>query len=148
VTSLSEEHKRALASRLQRINNLLRDLACRINPGGLGSLFEEVVGWNDEQHRLFNDRIVEIQALMKTIIESKGLNEFRSTISAHWLMRNGASVMLSVADDLRPERLKGYGELTEEACQEMNEIVLALQQQLITLLQNIKRKTIQKGDDK
>lgn len=133
MTALSEDHKRALASRLQRIDYLLQELACRINPAIPGSLFEEVVGWNEDQHRVFNERILAIRALMKSIIENKGLNEFRSPTSAHWLIRSGISVMLSVADDMRPERLKGYGGLSEDACRELDEIVLALQQQLSRL---------------
>lgn len=134
MTALTENHKRVLMSRLQRIDNLLREFECRMHIVSPESVFEkEISDRTHEKCRIVDDWIAEVRVLLKSIIERKGLVAAPSTASAAWLVRSSVDLMLGVLDELRPKPMSGYGELSAEACRELDEIVLALQQQFSKL---------------
>lgn len=134
MSALSENHKRALMSRLHRIDNLLRELEACIPAAGFEALFqEEIADWTCEKRRIVSDWIAEVRGLLKSIIESKGLAVAAPVASSAWLVRSSVDAMLSVVDELRAERMRGYGELSAEAGQELDEIVAALQQLFLKL---------------
>jgi hypothetical protein len=131
MTALTENHQHVLESRLRSIDNLLRELERRVQPVCPESVFEdEISDWTDEKRRIVFDWIAEVRALMKSIMERKGIEAAPSTAGAAWLLRSSADVMLSVVDELRPERMRGYGELSADASRELDEIVSALRQVL------------------
>jgi hypothetical protein len=124
MTALRENHKHVLESRLRSIDNLLRELERRVQPVCPESVFEdEISDWTDEKRRIVFDWIAEVRALMKAIMERKGVVVAPSTAGAAWLLRSSVDVMLSVVDELRPHRMRGYGELSAEAGRELDEIV-------------------------
>ena len=134
MTALAENHKHALLSRLRRIDNLLRELEYRTHPGSIESAFEEEISdWTCEKRRIVFDWIAEVRVLLKSIIERKGLVAAPSTASAAWLVQTSVDLMLSVVDELRPERMRGYGELSGEACRELDDIISDLRQQFLKL---------------
>jgi hypothetical protein len=134
MTALTENHKHVLESRLRSIDNLLRELEWRVQPVCAESVFEDkIADLTYEKRRIVFDWIAEVRGLMKSIIECKGIVVAPSTASAAWLLRSNVDVMLSVVDELRPDRMRGYGELSADACRELDEILPALQQVLSKL---------------
>lgn len=138
MTALTENHKRALLSRLRRIDNLLREIEYRVHPGRIESAFEDDISdWTCEKRRVLFDWTAKVRVLLKSIIERKGLAAAPSTAGAAWLVQTSVDLMLSVVDELRPERMRGYGELSAEACRELEDIISDLRQQFLKLTDTI-----------
>jgi len=138
MTALAENHKQALLSRLRRIDNLLRELEYRTQPGGIESAFgEDISDWTCERRRIVFDRIAEVRVLLKSIIERKDLVVAPSAASAAWLVQTSVDLMLSVVDELRPERMRAYGELSGDACRELEDIISDLRRQFLKLTDTI-----------
>jgi hypothetical protein len=138
MTALAENHKRALLSRLRRIDNLLREIEYRTLPDGIESAFEEEIsGWTVAKRRIVFDWIAEVRELLNSIIERRGLAAAPSAASAAWLIQTRVDLMLNVVDELRPDRMRGYGELSGEACQELEDIISDLRRQFLKLTDTI-----------
>ena len=138
MTALAENHKRTLLSRLRRIDDLLREIEYRAQPDGIESAFEdEISDWTCAKRRIVFDWIAEVRQLLKSIIERQGLVAAQSTASAAWLVQTSVDLMLSVVDELRPERMRGYGELSVAAGRELDEIVSDLRRQFLKLTNTI-----------
>jgi hypothetical protein len=134
MTALTENHKHALLSRLRRIDNLLREIEYRTQLRSVESAFEEEISdWTCERRRIVSDWTAEVRDLLKSIIDRQGLLAAPSTAGAAWLVQTRVDLMLSVVDELRPERMRGYGELSGEACRELEDIVSDLRQQFLKL---------------
>ena len=138
MTALAENHKRALLSRLRRIDSLLREIEYRTHPGSIKSAStEEISDWTCAKRRIVFDWITDVRKLLESIIKRQGLVAAPST-SAAWQVQTSVDLMLSVVDELRPERMRAYGELSEAACSELDGIISDLRQQFLKLTDTIR----------
>jgi hypothetical protein len=140
MTELSENHKRTLLAGFRYVDELLSDIerimAMSMNPQ---SPFEQYVAdIRPAQQKIIAAEIAHIRTVMCHILESKGIKINHPAISAVNAVRTAIHFADIAMEEKRPKYMRGYGELTEEAVRELNEVALQMQKLLKQILKIFK----------
>ena len=140
MTELNENHKRSLLIGFRYVDDLLSDIerimATSMDPQ---SPFENYVAdIRPAQQKIIAAEIAHIRAVMCRILESKGINIKHPGISAVNAVRTAIHFADIAMEEKRPKYMRGYGELTEEAVRELNEVASQMQKLLKQILKALR----------
>ena len=132
MTDLNENHKRTLLIGFRYVDDLLSDIerimATSMDPQ---SPFEKYVAdIRPAQQKIIAADIAHIRIVMCRILESKGINVKHPGMSALSAIRTAIHFADIAMEEKRPKYMRGYGELTEEAVRELNEVASQMQKLL------------------
>ncbi len=134
MSNLSPLHRRALAAGMADIERRIADLEA-----ALGAHATPLAEYSndltvDEQEQI-REYFALLRAAMVECARDHDIPLDRRTTSLRWIMQSGASMLRVAVDDLGERRLKGYGEISPAARQEL----LDCQQTLGTLVDDLAR---------
>ena len=140
MTELNENHKRTLLAGFRYVDNLLSDIerimAMSMDPQ---SPFEQYVAdIRPAQQKIIAAEIAHIRAVMCRILESKGIEINHPGISAANAVRTVIHFADIAMEEKRPKYMRGYGELTEKAVRELNEVATQMQKLLKQILKALR----------
>ena len=136
MTELKENHKRTLLIGFRYVDNLLSDIErIMATPANPQSPFPKYVAdITPAQQKTIKAEIMHIREVMCSILESKGIKIMHPEISAAKAVRTAIHFADIAMEEKKPRYMKGYGELTEEAMIELNEVVSQMQKLLKQIL--------------
>jgi len=140
MTELNENHKRTLLTGFRYVDRLLSDIE-RIMTTSMDpqSPFEQYVAdIRPAQQKIITAEIAHIRAVMCRILESKGIKINHPGVSAAHAVRTTIHFADIAIEEKRPKYMRGYGELTEEAARELNEVASQMQKLLKQILEIFK----------
>jgi hypothetical protein len=140
MTDLKENHKRSLLIGFRYVDDLLSDIerimATSMDPQ---SPFEKYVAdIRPAQQKIIAADIAHIRIVMCRILESKGINVKHPGMSALSAIRTAIHFADIAMEEKRPKYMRGYGELTEEAVRELNEVASQMQKLLKQILKALR----------
>jgi hypothetical protein len=140
MTELNENHKRTLLAGFRYADDLLSDIerimATSMDPQ---SPFEQYVAdIRPAQQKIIAAEIAHIRIVMCRILESKGINVKHPGVSALSAIRTAIHFADIAVEEKRPKYMRGYGELTEEAVRELNEVASQMQKLLKQILKALR----------
>ena len=140
MTELNENHKRSLLIGFRYVDDLLSDIerimATSMDPQ---SPFEQYIAdIRPAQQKIIAAEIAHIRIVMCRILESKGINIKHPGISAVNAVRTAIHFADIAMEEKRPKYMRGYGELTEEAVRELNEVASQMQKLLKQILKALR----------
>jgi len=140
MTDLNENHKRTLLIGFRYVDDLLSDIerimATSMDPQ---SPFEKYVAdIRPAQQKIIAADIAHIRIVMCRILESKGINVKHPGMSALSAIRTAIHFADIAMEEKRPKYMRGYGELTEEAVRELNEVASQMQKLLKQILKALR----------
>jgi len=132
MTELNENHKRTLLIGFRYVDDLLSDIErIMATPVDRQSPFEKYVAdITPAQQKIIAADIAHIRVVMCSILESKGIRIHHPGISAVDAIRTAIHFADIAMEEKRPKYMRGYGELTDVAATELNEIVSEMQELL------------------
>ena len=140
MTELNENHKRTLLAGFRYVDDLLSDIE-RIMATSMDPLspFEKYVAdIRPAQQKIIAADIAHIRIVMCRILESKGIKINHPGISALSAVRTAIHFADIAMEEKRPKYMRGYGELTEEAVRELNEVASQMQKLLKQILKALR----------
>jgi|GEM_PF-3422160 len=114
LTDLDQNHRRALLSRLHRIDDLLIELERCLDPAG-GSIFSpSPAGLTLSQQQEIGQCVKKSRRRFHDYIRSQGLDAPSPPSGAAPTIRSAVSSMAMLAEELRPDRMRTYGRLSAD----------------------------------
>jgi len=140
MTELNENHKHTLLIGFRYVDDLLSDIErIMATPAAPQSPFPKYVAdITPAQQKTIEAAIAHIREKMCRILESKGIKIKHRGIRAVEAVRTAIHFADMAMEEKRPKHMKGYGELTEEATRELNEVVSQMQKLLKQILEALR----------
>lgn len=139
MTQLNENHKRALLNHFHYVDNLLSDLEHVMENTNSRSLFQKYIrNVTALQRKAMMDSVAHIRKVMSDFLENKGIRMDHPRRSVSEFIRMSVTFANITVEELSPNHMRGYGKLSAEAAQELEEIISEMKKalnQLHTLLQ-------------
>ncbi|MEN6319402.1 MAG: hypothetical protein ABFD82_11690 [Syntrophaceae bacterium] len=136
MTELTENHKHTLLIGFRYVDDLLsnieRVMAIPENPETPFPKY--IADITPVQQKIIEAEIAHIRVVMRRILEDKGISIKHPRISARDAIRTAIHFADIAMEEKKPKYMKGYGELTEEAKRELNDIASQMQQLLKEML--------------
>jgi hypothetical protein len=140
MSELNENHKRTLMIGFRYVDDLLSDIenimSTPVHP--LSPFEKHVADITPEQRKIIAAEITLARAMMCRILESKGIKIRHPEISAANAVRTAIHFADIAMEEKRPKYMKGYGELTEEAKRELDEVVAEMKKPLEQILKALR----------
>lgn len=136
MTELTENHTRTLLTGFRYVNDLLSDIErVMATPENPETPFPKYIkDITPAQQKIIAAEIAHIRVVMRRILEDKGIKITHPRISAADAIRTAIHFADIAMEEKRPKHMKGYGELTEEAKRELNDITSEMQALLKKIL--------------
>jgi hypothetical protein len=135
--SLNPNQRRRLRITCEYVDKLLSDVEAALNESASKSPFPRYV--NDispAQRRTIEDYIARIRAQLVRVLARQNIAIEPSRIPVSRVVDTGLSFVGISLEELRPRHMKGYGEVSPAAADELNGIVSELQALLGKLQQS------------
>lgn len=144
--SLNSNHERRLSVTCRHIDKLLAEMESALNVSTSKLAFPQYVpDLAPAQRREIEDYISRIRAQLVRVLDGQGIERPPADIPVSRSLRSYLTFIDIAAEELKPEYMRGYGEVPPEAAVELTGIaaeLLALIRQLDQyLLRGIKRKS-------
>ena len=124
---LGGNHRRHVLSTFRYVDELLAKAEQTLVAGDTGSPFPEYVAdATDLQVRVSRDYIRTVRETLRRALERLDIEVPPAQIGATWAARSALMFAQIAIDELRPKRMRGYGELLEGASREMDGIAAEL----------------------
>ena len=131
MTQLNENHKRALLNHFHYVDSLLCDLEQVMDTTNSRSLFQKYIqDVTPLQRKAIIDSFAHIRKVMCHFLENKGIRLEYSQRSVQELIRTSVTFADITVEELSPSYMRGYGKLSAEAAQELEEIVSEMEKSL------------------
>jgi len=129
MTELNENHKRTLLIGFLYVDDLLSDIErIMAMPTYRKSPFHKYVAdITPAQQKIIDADIAHIRVVMCRILEDKGIKIDHPDISAVEAVRTAIHFADIAMEEKRPKYMRGYGELSDQAAMELNDIVSEMQ---------------------
>jgi len=132
---LNENQERAVLVRLAQAEHLLMEADALLSRSEVG-LFQEhspvaVPGIAPD----YQNRLREFEFRLKSLLREACLVPPRPRIAARWAARTNVLFASNYLNDLRPERFRGFGEVTDPGRDWLNRVVANLQPVLSEMLE-------------
>jgi hypothetical protein len=125
---LNENQRRRVMASCQYIDKLLSDLDKVVAVASSGSPFDRYVDdLTREQKTLLRDYSGSIRAQMLRVLKSQGAMPTAAPGSARHAIRSGLNFIEIALEELKPEHMRGSGEMAAAAVPELNALVQELQ---------------------
>ncbi|MBN2337738.1 MAG: hypothetical protein JXP48_04285 [Acidobacteria bacterium] len=115
MSGLNENQKRRITATFKYADDLLSESLSAVAP--LRSrLYPRCVGdLSPDELRVIEKLIGEIRGGMASLLREFGVASLPPATSATWVLKTCLSTLWIVFEELRPDRMRGYGELDPEA---------------------------------
>lgn len=124
MTDLTIRHQRTLASRFKYIDSLLSEIEAMPIMTTMGSPFaEHQMDLKPEGTEIVERHIARVRTKMCNILEQKGIQIDRPAVGIVKAMKTHLRFIDLAIDELGPKHMKGYGELSAEAEDELIKII-------------------------
>ena len=134
MSGLNENHKRRLLATFGHVDALLSEVVDILNASGQDSPFaRHVKDAIPVQQKVVSDYVARIRATMRAALEARKIDLPRPEVSAIWASRTALHYAEIAVEELGPEYMRGYGEISEEAARDLNGMV----SQLLDLLNQV-----------
>jgi hypothetical protein len=125
---LNENQRRRVLASCQYIDRMLSDLDKVVALASSGSPFDRYVDdLTKEQKTLLREYSASIRAQMLRVLESQGAMPLSAPGSARHAIRSGLNFIEIALEELKPQHMRGSGEMAAEAIPELNGLVQELQ---------------------
>lgn len=140
VFDLNDNHKRALLATFRHLDEMLGDALIKLQPSDSESLFPQLIpDAAPLQRKVIGDYLARFRHLMRRFLDDQGIAVEPPNISALWAFRTALAFAQTALDEIRPQRLRGYGALSAEAAAgidallaELSEVVAQMDRYLET----------------
>ncbi|MCL6591709.1 MAG: dynamin family protein [Firmicutes bacterium] len=128
TTGLNENHQRCLITTYQYVDKILAEVEGHLRAAQSNSPFgTHVADANPVQCRVIEDYIFRIREVMARFLRDQEITLSSPRISAVWAARTALAEADIAIIELGPKYLRGYGELSPKAAQDLTEMVFELQ---------------------
>jgi hypothetical protein len=144
--SLNSNHERRLSVTCRHIDKLLAEMESALNVSASKLAFPQyVLDLTAAQRREIEDYIDRIRSQLVRVLDGHGIERPPADIPVSRSLRSYLTFVDIAAEELKPEYMRGYGEVPPEAAVELNGIaaeLLGLIRQLDQyLMRGVKRKS-------
>lgn len=124
TSGLDELHKRQLLLTFAHVDQLLAQALRDLDPSQAQSPFSRIVADAvPVQQQVIMDYAARLRRRMQAMLERQHIAPREHHVSAIWSARTAVTMAEVALDELRPQRLRGYGELSVEAAAEVNAMI-------------------------
>jgi hypothetical protein len=127
ANSLNSSHQRRLSVTCRYIDKLLADMESSLNVSASKVAFPQyVLDISPSQRRIIEDYISQIRARLIRVLEGQGIERPPADIPVSRSLRVNLNFVDIAAEELKPEYMRGYGEVPLAAAVELNGIAAEL----------------------
>lgn len=142
LTTLDERHKRSLLLKLRRLDELLFEVDRLVEGKGSSSpLSNRYTELEPEKKEAVQRHIARLRETMCRILEEKGIPIAVPSFDIIHSIHTYLNFMDMSAEEIRPKYMRGYGELTREAADELDAVAMEIQG-LLKQMQAVLRESI------
>jgi GTP-binding protein EngB required for normal cell division len=124
MSGLGEHHKRQLLVTFAHVDELLSQALRDLDPAQAQSPFSRIVpDAVPVQQQVLMDYAARLRRRMQAMLERQQIAPPERHVSAVWSARTAVTMAEVALDELRPQRLRGYGELSVETAAEVNAMI-------------------------
>jgi len=128
TTGLNSSHQRHLLSIFKHVDDLLSEAAALTSPANSRSPFaSSTADASPVQSKVIEDYIARVRDVMLRFLDRQGIRRDSPQTSGVWAVRTSLLFANSSVEELRPRYMRGYGELSGEAGQTMDDLATELQ---------------------
>src|ERR1700683_1019744 len=128
VNSLNSNHERRLSVTCRYIDKLLADIESALNVSASKLAFPQYVpDLTSVQRRVVEDYINRIRAQLVRVLDGQGIERPRAEIPVSRTLHVTLTFVNIAVEELKPEYMRGYGEVPPQAAVELNGIAGELQ---------------------
>jgi|SRR5579872_1977588 hypothetical protein len=126
--SLNPNHERRLSVTCRYIDRLLADVETSLNISASKLAFPQYVSdLSASQRRVIEDYISQIRSQLVQILDGQGIERPPADIPVSRLLHANLAFIDIAAEELKPQYMRGYGEVPASAAVELNGIAVELQ---------------------
>jgi len=126
--SLNSNHERRLTVTCRHIDKLLAEMEGALNVSGSKLAFPQYVpDLSPAQRRVIEDYISRIRAQLARVLDGQGIERPPADIPVSRSLHSHLTFVDIAAEELKPEYMRGYGEVPSAAAVELNGIAAELQ---------------------
>jgi len=142
LTALDERRKRSLLLKLRHLDELLFEVDRLAEGKGSSSpLSDRYTELDKEKEEAIQRYTALLRETMRRILEEKEIRIEAPPVDVIWSIHISLNFMDMSAEEIRPKYMRGYGELTREAADELDAVATELQE-LLKQMQAVLRKSI------
>jgi GTP-binding protein EngB required for normal cell division len=129
-----ENHERILLSRIHSLDELFSEAMANLLPADDGRLFDaHVPDATLNQRQVLADYVAQIRYQLRRFLLAQGMSDTGKPVSALWAFRIAVTFARTMAIELGPHHLRGYGSVDAEAARALERLVA----ELMTLLRRM-----------
>jgi GTP-binding protein EngB required for normal cell division len=127
MNGLNDNHKRRLRTMFQSVDEMLAEVVRFVDPSQAQSPFSQHrPDATPVQHKVIEDYVARIRERMRRLLEQCGVELPEPHISATWAARTVLTSADIAIEELRPQYMRGYGDLSESTAKELEVLVAEL----------------------
>lgn len=128
---LSGNHQRRLLGTFEHLDELMEEVVRALDPSCCQSPFNKLISDAAPiQHKVMADYVAKVRAIMLQLLREHEVPLTSPTISAVWSARVALTTARVSVEELRPQAMRGYGELSPDASKHLNLTVAELDELL------------------
>lgn len=125
--SLSEAQLRRLFISCQHMDKLLADIEDILSASESTSVFPKYVDdLSPVQHERIQDFIRQLRTQLLRVIARQGIKSEKARIATSHAIHAAMTFVEIAIEELRPEKMRGYGQVSEAGATDLNEVVQEL----------------------
>lgn len=129
ANSLNSNHQRRVSATCRHIDQLLAEMESALDVSTSNLAFPQYVSdLSPGQRRVIEDYIGRVRVQLIRMLDSQHIERPPADIPVSRSLLSHLTFMDVAAEELKPEHLRGYGEVPAPAALELNRIVVELQQ--------------------
>ena len=137
---MNENHERHLLTMFRHIDNLLSEAEHILASGEASALFVEYVeDGTPGQRKTVHEHVERVRQAMRRAVDELKLSQPVPMCGAMWAAAGRVSFAEIAMQELEPKRMRGYGTLTEEDIEAINNVVTDLKAALRPLIAYLSR---------
>lgn len=114
--AFSANHQRYLLTRIRHIDEILGDAVQALAPTDEGRLFKRIVpDATQGQRKILSDYLAQLRFALRRFVDAQELDDGLRPVSGLWSLRTALMFAQTAVVELRPDYMRGYGELDSEA---------------------------------
>jgi len=142
LTALDERRKKALLLKFKHLDEMLSQVDRLAEGKGSSSpLSDRYTELDKEKEEAIQRYTALLRETMRRILEEKEIRIEAPPVDVIWSIHTSLNFMDMSAEEIRPKYMRGYGELTREAADELDAVATELQE-LLKQMQAVLRKSI------
>jgi hypothetical protein len=122
-SGLNDNQKQHLLATFGYVDRLLNDALQSLSSAGAPSPFQQCMPDSlPIQREVLADHLMRLRALMVRTLEKQGITPPKPEVSSLWSFKTKLMSAAMAIEELRPESMQGYGDLTDEATRDLEAV--------------------------